>query len=142
VKTVTYPFGLRCIFLSMPLHQKLKAWQHSQRLAVECAKAAHAFPEYEQDNLADQLRRASYSVPLNIAEGSSRRGSREYRKYLDTAWSSLAEVQTALEIARDIGYLEPADFGRLEALAVETSKTLFGLLKKISESSTREPKPR
>jgi four helix bundle protein len=126
----------------MPLHQKLKAWQHSQRLAVECAKAAKAFPEYEQDNLADQLRRASYSVPLNIAEGSSRRGSREYRKYLDTAWSSLAEVQTALEIARDIGYLEPADFGRLEALAVETSKTLFGLLKKISESSTREPKPR
>lgn len=126
----------------MPLHQKLKAWQHSQRLAVECAKAARGFPEYEQDNLADQLRRACYSVPLNIAEGSSRRGSREYRKYLDTAWSSLAEVQTALEIARDIGYLEPAEFGRLEALAVETSKTLFGLLKKITESSSRDSKPR
>lgn len=122
----------------MPLHQKLKAWQHSQRLAVECAKAAAGFPEYEQNNLADQLRRASYSVPLNIAEGSSRRGSREYRKYLDTAWASLAEVQTALEIARDIGYLQLVEFGRLEALAVETSKTLFGLLKKISEAS---PKP-
>jgi four helix bundle protein len=126
----------------MPLHQKLKAWQHSQRLAVECAKAASSFPEYEQDNLADQLRRACYSVPLNIAEGSSRRGSREYRKYLDTAWSSLAEVQTALEIARDIGYLEPAEFGRLEALAIETSKTLFGLLKKIAESSLKDSKPR
>ena len=121
----------------MPLHQRLKAWQHSQRLAVECAKAAARFPEYEQNNLADQLRRASYSVPLNIAEGSSRRGSREYRKYLDTAWASLAEAQTALEIARDIGYLQPAEFGRLEALAVETSKTLFGLLRKISEASCK-----
>ncbi len=126
----------------MPLHQKLKAWQHSQRLAVECVKAARAFPDYEQDNLADQLRRACYSVPLNIAEGSTRRGTREYRRFLDTAWSSLAEVQTALEIARDVGYLQLAEFGRLEALAVETSKTLFGLLRKISESSMKDSKSR
>jgi four helix bundle protein len=124
----------------MPLHQELKAWQHSQRLAVECVKAARSFPDYEQDNLADQLRRACYSVPLNIAEGSTRRGSREYRRYLDTAWSSLAEVQTALEIARDVGYLQLAEYGRLEALAVETSKTLYGLLRKISDSSMRDSK--
>ena len=126
----------------MPLHQKLKAWQHAQRLAVECVKAARAFPDYEQGALCDQLRRACYSVPLNIAEGSTRRGTREYRRYLDTAWSSLAEVQTALEIAWDVGYLEPADFGRLEALAVETSKTLYGLLRKISDSSARPSTPR
>jgi four helix bundle protein len=126
----------------MPLHQKLKAWQHSQRLAVECVKVARAFPDYEQDNLADQLRRACYSVPLNIAEGSTRRGSREYRRYLDTAWSSLAEVQTALEIARDVGYLQLAEYGRLEALAVETSKTLYGLLRKISDSSMKDSKTR
>jgi len=79
---------------------------------------------------------------LNIAEGSTRRGTREYRRYLDTAWSSLAEVQTALEIARDVGYVEPADFGRLEALAVETSKTLYGLLRKISDASAKGPTPR
>lgn len=126
----------------MPLHQKLKAWQHAQRLAVECVKSARTFPEYEQDNLADQVRRASYSVPLNIAEGSARRGSREYRRFLDTAWGSLGELQTALEIARDVGYLEPANYARLEALAVETSKTLFGLLRKISDASTKEAKPR
>ena len=126
----------------MPLHQKLKAWQHAQRLAVECVKAARGFPDYEQEALGDQLRRACYSVPLNIAEGSTRRGTREYRRYLDTAWSSLAEVQTALEIARDVGYLEPADSGRLEALAVETSKTLYGLLRKISDSSARPSTPR
>ena len=88
------------------------------------------------------MRRACYSVPLNIAEGSTRRGTREYRRYLDTAWASLAEVQTALEIARDVGYVEPADYGRLEALAIETSKTLYGLLRKISDSSSRDSKPR
>src|SRR4029077_18643760 len=126
----------------MPLHQKLKAWQHAQRLAVECVKAARGFPDYEQDVLGDQIRRAWCSVSRNIAEGSTRRGTREYRRYLDTAWSSLAEVQTALEIARDVGYVEPADYGRLEALAVETSKALYGLLRKISDCSSRDSKPR
>jgi four helix bundle protein len=125
----------------MPNHHTLKAWQYAERLAVECSKVAQRFPDYEQHALADQLRRASYSVPLNIAEGTSRRGSRDYRKFLDTAWSSLAEVQTALVIARDIGYVRPVEYGRLEALAIETSKTLFGLLRKVSQAAVR-PKPR
>lgn len=125
----------------MPIHQTLKAWQHAQRLAVECAKAANRFPDFEQGALADQLRRACYSIPLNIAEGTARRGTRDYRKFLDTAWGSLAEVQSALALAHEVGYLQPADFGRLEALATETSKTLFGLLRKISQAGNH-PKPR
>jgi len=127
----------------MPIHHTLKAWQHAQRLAVECAKVAQGFPEFEQEKgLADQFRRSAYSVPLNIAAGSSRKGLRDYRRFLDTAWGSLAEVETALAIARDVGYLQPADFGRLEALATETSKTLFGLLRKISDLSSKPTKSR
>ena len=125
----------------MAPYQSLKAWQHAQRLAVDCARAAKAFPEYEQDALADQLRRACYAVVLNIAEGSAKRGSREYRRYLDTANGSLAEVETALGIARELEYLKPAEFGRLEALATETGKTLFGLLRKITEAAKRSPAP-
>ncbi len=125
----------------MPNHHTLKAWQHAERLAVECSKVAQCFPDFEQERLADQLRRASYSIPLNIAEGSARKGTRDYRRFLDTAWGSLAEVQTALVMARDIGYLRAAEFGRLEALATETSKTLFGLLRKVTQAIDR-PKPR
>jgi len=104
-------------------------------------RAAQRFPDFEQERLADQLRRASYRIPLNIAEGSARKGTRDYRKFLDTAWGSLAEVQTALTMARDIGYVRPAEFARLEALATETSKTLFGLLRKVSQTADR-PKSR
>ena len=125
----------------MPNHHTLKAWQHAERLAVECSKAAPRFPDFEQERLADQRRRASYSIPLNIAEGSARKGSRDYRRFLDTAWGSLAEVQTALTMARDIGNLRAVEFGRLEALATETSKTLFGLLRKVTLAVDR-PKPR
>jgi four helix bundle protein len=137
---VPYPV-LFSLVLVMPIHHTLKAWQHAERLAVECSKAAQRFPDFEQEALADQLRRAAYSVPLNIAEGTSRKGTRDYRKFLDTAWGSLAEVQTALAIARDVGYVQPAEFGRLEALSTETSKTLFGLLRKVSQASER-PKTR
>jgi len=126
----------------MPTHHTLKAWQHAQRLAVECVKAANGFPDHEQHALADQLRRSCYSIPLNIAEGNTRRGTRDNRRFLDIAWGSLAEVQTALCIARDVGYIEPAEFGRLEALATETSKTLFGLLRKVSDTTQRAPKLR
>ena len=116
----------------MAAFRTLKAWQHAQRLAVECGKAAKRFPENDRGILADQLRRAAFSVPLNIAEGNTRHGSREYRRFLDTARGSLAEVETIIGIAKDLDYITPAEFGRLEALVTETGKTLYGLLRKIS----------
>jgi four helix bundle protein len=126
----------------MPIHHTLKAWQHAQRLAVECAEAARHFPDCEQDALADQLRRGVYSVPLDVAEGCTRKGTKDYRRFLDTARGSLAEVETAPAIARDIGYLQPAEFGRLEALATETGKTLFGLLRRISQTAQASTRSR
>src|SRR6266850_4411358 len=118
-------------------YKTLKAWQHAQRLAIDGVRASRRFPDYEQSGLADQLRRACYSVPLNIAEGNTRYGSRECRRFLDTARGSLAEVETILEMARELEYLSPVDYGRLEALTSETGRTLWGLLKRISGASTR-----
>lgn len=114
----------------MPPYRNLKAWKHAQRLAVECSKAAQDFPEYEQSGLAHRLRQAAYGVPLGIAEGVARRGSAECRAQLDAARGLLAEVSTVLELAKDLEYLEMVRFARLEALADETSKTLYGLLRK------------
>lgn len=124
----------------MAPYHTLKAWQHAERLAAECAKAAKRFPAYEQGALADQLRRAAYSAPLNIAEGSTRRGSREFRKFLDTANSSIAEVETALLLARELEYLSPGEYDRIAAIATEAGKTLFGLLRKMSDG-VRSPRP-
>ena len=121
----------------MASFRDLKVWQHAMRLAVECAKVAKRFPDEEQAALAEQLRRAAHSVPLNIAEGASRKGPREFRRFLDTARGSLCEVQTALEIARSMEYLSDVDFQRVDAIATETAKTLWGLLRKVSQPSPR-----
>ena len=119
----------------MPNYRTLKVWQHAQRLALECAKAAKRFPPEDCNVLKMQLLRACYSVPLNIAEGSGRKGPREFRRFLDTARGSLAETQTALELAKEQGFIEPTEYERLEAIATETAKTLWGLLRKISDSA-------
>jgi four helix bundle protein len=122
----------------MAPYRTLKAWEHAQRLAVECSKAARRFPDYEQGVLADQFRRACYSVPLNIAEGSARRGSREYRRFLDTAKGSLAELETIIDLSHDLGYMDDVTHARLVDVATETGKTLYGLLRKIS-AHARKP---
>ena len=121
----------------MSSHQTLKAWQHAKILAVDCAKAARRFPVEEQTALADQLRRSAYSAVLNIAEGAARLGARDYRKFLDTARASLKEVETILEIARDLEYIDPSTFARLDARRDEASKTLYGLLRSVSAAAAR-----
>ncbi len=126
-------------YSDMSTYRDLKVWQHSMKLAVECAKAAKRFPREEQEALAEQLRRAAHSVPLNIAEGAARKGPREFRRFLDTARGSLCEVQTALEIAREMEYVTEDEFQRLDAVATETAKTLWGLLRRVSASTTRAP---
>ena len=121
----------------MASHRGLKAWQHAKVLAVECGKAARNFPPEEQSALADQLRRASYGIPLNIAEGAARASNRDYRKFLDLARSSAKEVETILEIARDSGYLDASRFARLEARCDEVAKTLYGLLRSVTQQIDR-----
>jgi four helix bundle protein len=123
----------------MAHYKTLKAWQHAQRLAIEGVRISKRFPDYEQGGLADQLRRACYSVPLNIAEGNTRYGSRECRRFFDTARGSLAEVETILEMAKELEYLSAVDFGRLEALTSETGRTLWGLLKRVSGALAPRP---
>lgn len=121
----------------MPPYRNRKAWEHATKLAVACVKAARRFPDYGQDGLADQLRRAAYSIPISIAEGSARKGTREYRRFLDIATGSLAEVETILGIATELGYVPPADYTRLGGQADETGTTLYGLLRKISSAAKK-----
>jgi four helix bundle protein len=127
----------------MASHRKLKAWEHAKTLAVESTKVARTFPPEEQRGLADQLRRAATGAALNIAEGASRSSHRDYRRFLDSARTSLKEVEAILEIARDVGYLDSSTYARLEARCEEASKTVYGLLRyvegRLKEGDSKRP---
>ena len=79
-----------------------------------------------------QIRRAALSAPTNIAEGSAKRGSREFRRYLDISLGSLAEVSYLLRFGRDRGILKQADFGTLDDLRDQAGKLTWRLYASLS----------
>ncbi|GLS05116.1 hypothetical protein GCM10007860_22660 [Chitiniphilus shinanonensis] len=110
-------------------HRDLKAWQRAMDL-VECVYTATlAFPQNEQYGLISQLRRASVSVPANIAEGFARNGSRELLHFLGIAAGSLSELDTLIELAIRLNYL--SDQEELGGLVDEVSGLVMGLAASI-----------
>src|SRR5437868_15125477 len=109
----------------------LRALELAEQLSIQCNLVSRTFPDYEQNRLADQLRRAASSAALNIAEGSCKRSNRDYARYLDTSHNSLKEVRTILRIANGSRYIDDQQFAALEALRDEASRTLFGLMRSV-----------
>lgn len=90
-------------------------------------RATEGWPRREWYGLTAQIRRSGFSVAANIAEGSAKRGPKEFRRFLDMALGSLAETQYALRAGSDLGYLSPEAYVTLQAKAQEAGKTLWGL---------------
>ena len=87
-------------------HKDLKVWQEAVNLVVVIYEISENFPSKEIYGLTSQIRRASVSVPSNIAEGAGRKGKKEFARFLYIALGSLSEVETQLEIAFRLNYLE------------------------------------
>lgn len=100
-------------------------------LAREMYRATAGFPATERYGLTSQIRRAGVSPAANIAEGFARTGPRETAHALSIALGSLAEVDTLLAIAGDLGYLSAEQLEPLEALRTRASQVTFGLLRKL-----------
>jgi len=82
-----------------------KIWNESVNFTTEIYKIINAFPSFEKFALADQLRRASVSIASNIAEGSARESEREFAHFLSISLGSAFEVETQLQIAHNLGYI-------------------------------------
>src|SRR5437016_390948 len=78
----------------------------SKALVVECYRVTDAFPRNELFGLTNQLRRAAVSVPANIAEGQARFSTQEFIRFLTIARGSLAELETHIEISKELHYLK------------------------------------
>jgi four helix bundle protein len=109
----------------------LKVWQRAMDLTLALYKLTQTFPREEIYGLTSQLRRAGVSVASNIAEGFGRRSRSDYRSYLCKARGSVLEIQTQLEIARQLGYGDPAQIANAEAMADESSRMLSALIEKL-----------
>jgi four helix bundle protein len=109
----------------------LIVWQKSMALAKEVYRLSKAFPREERFGLTSQVRRAALSVPSNIAEGHARQG-KEFAHFLSIARGSLAEVETQLLFAVEIGYLSPDQLPAALALADEIKRMAAVLKRRLA----------
>jgi len=111
----------------------LIVWQKAMLLAKEVYGLSGSFPREERYGLTSQVRRAALSVPSNIAEGHARQG-RELFNFLSIARGSLAEVETQLLFAVDVGYLSMEQLTSAFALADEVKRMAAVLSRKLKAS--------
>ena len=104
----------------------LIVWQKAHELTLQIYLSTKQFPRFEEYGLSSQMRRSSSSVPSNIAEGFKREGKKDSCHFYNLAESSLEELKYQLILAKDLKYISQTDYQRLNNLAEEVSRTLFG----------------
>lgn len=120
-------------------HRDLVAWQEAMSLVTAVYRATQALPREEQFGLTAQMRRAATSVPSNIAEGAARRSRRDFANFLRIDRGSLAELETQLEIARNLGFL--AESVSLDATIERLFRLIAGLLSSLNSKNETDCAP-
>ena len=109
----------------------LDAWQAAMDLSIMVYRISTHFPSDERFGLISQVRRASVSVPCNVAEGQSFGTDGRYMHHVRIALGSIGELSTELEIAVRLEYLQAAQIEDVHRQLVRTRQLLFGLLRSI-----------
>jgi len=115
-------------------HHNLDVWKNSIGFVTKIYKLTSSFPEEEKFGLISQLKRASVSIPSNIAEGAARESKKEFCNFLSIAQGSSSEVETQLTISNKLGYLDNKKFNETLRELDGISKMLTGLKKSLRKS--------
>jgi len=116
-------------------YTKIEAWKLADDLTVAIYERTRAFPKEEMYGLTSQLRRASYSVPANIAEGSSRESKKDYLHFLYIARGSLSEAQYFIHLAHRLHYLSGQETDNLFGQTKITFACLHGLIRAVEKET-------
>jgi four helix bundle protein len=109
-------------------YRDLIVWQRGIKLAKEVYQLTSKFPQQEIFGITNQLRRASVSIPSNIAEGQGRQYRKEFIQFLYMAVGSVSELDTQFVIAEEVGYLSQSEILPVLQEIGEIRKMLFGLI--------------
>jgi four helix bundle protein len=111
-------------------YRDLVIWKKALSLVVACYAIVRSLPEEERWDLGRQLRRACTAIPINIAEGSGRRGRADYARFLAIARGSLSEVEACIALIEALGYVPAKDLELASQLADEVGRMLTAMLRR------------
>ncbi|MCB1228959.1 MAG: four helix bundle protein [Verrucomicrobiae bacterium] len=116
---------------SINSYRDLKVWNLAMDLAASIYEFSKQFPNDEKFGLVSQIRRASVSIPSNIAEGHGRRSTRDYIRFLRIARGSIAEVETQILLSNRLGFSDADTSEQLLGKLDELGRMLASLIKKL-----------
>ena len=107
--------------------REYKVWQDAVDYATNVYKVTSEMPWFEKKGLCDQLQRAAVSIRSNIAEGAAKPSDADFARFLDTALGSAYEVETQLQISKNVGYINEELYSSMikELYAIEKQLTAF-----------------
>lgn len=115
-------------------YRDLEVWRKARILVTQIYELTKKFPKEELYGLTNQMRRAAISVPSNIAEGKSRRATKDYMRFLDIAYGSVAEVETQLYLTIDLKYATEKEIDVLILGYAEVGRMLNGLIASLEKT--------
>ncbi len=113
-------------------YRKLLVWQKAHQLALNIYKTVKHFPKEEMFGLTSQMKRASTSIPMNIAEGCGRKSDKDFCRFLIITFGSANELEYQIILSTDLNFLEIEQSRQLLAQIEEIKKMLNGLITKLN----------
>ncbi len=114
-------------------YKDLQVWQRAMDLADAVYACTRNFPKEEMYGLTSQLRRSAVSIPSNLAEGCSRTSTREFIRFVEIAYGSLAETETQLLIANRQKFLSQDALDELLKQTSEIGRMMNGLIQSLEQ---------
>ena len=111
--------------------EELDVFKLSHSLALSVFELTKTFPEEEKFGLISQMRRASYSIPMNIMEGAHRLSSKEFRQFVGIAKGSAGEIKYQLLLVKDLKYISEDKYSLLLPQYERVSQMLTKLAKSL-----------
>lgn len=121
--------------MNIQSYKDLIVWQKSMELVVVIYDLTSKFPSSELYGLTSQMKRASISIPSNIAEGRRRSSRKDFRHFLLNAFGSGAELETQIEIAKRLPFGKNLNFSESEALLNEVMRMLNKMASSLQPNS-------
>ena len=110
-------------------YKDLIVYQKAYAMTVKVYAMTKAYPKEEMYALTSQLKRAAYSIPLNIAEGYGKKGSiTEFKRFLQMAKGSANEMEVLLDLSRDLGFIDTEKHTEMQKECAEINRILGGML--------------
>jgi four helix bundle protein len=116
-------------------YKKLDAYKIAKEFTIYVYSLLKEYPPFEQYALCDQLRRATISVPSNIAEGMRRMSIKERIHFLEISYASLTEALCQLDISESLGYITIEELKKAEEISDRLARVMSGLRKSLNEKN-------